>query len=195
LRLQERITEAEYDAGCQWRGIYKNWMRSIGAPSPFAAAIDYRTSDMVQDETNSDSEFDPEQAEAADRIFREGEKTLKRLGRRVFDAVNAIAVYEDADSLGSSEATIRDAKRGLSELAFFFGHARRSAKKVGKEVPTVVGGKKYVSRTSYPSALTSQPDIGKRKTVVTHLFTPRMRAYPDEPKFEWIYLNSCLDLL
>lgn len=103
LRLSGRITEAEYRAGCQWRGIYHRWLSSIGAP-------DHPPPDCSDEE-----------AEAIARTFKIGERVLKALGPRVFHAVSAVAVYEEPEELGDFEFTAIAAKKGLTALADVFG--------------------------------------------------------------------------
>ena len=120
LLLNRKITQAEYDAGCRWRDIYFNWLHSIGAPNPFPAAVDWNNSDFTQSPMNSNL-IDDERAESIAKAFRVGERALKNLGRRVFDSVNAIAVYEEPEELGDFNATVAAAKKGLSALAEIFG--------------------------------------------------------------------------
>jgi hypothetical protein len=119
LLLNKKISQAEYDAGCRWRDIYFNWLRSIGAPNPFPRAVDLNNSDF-QRPYNSNF-IDDERAEAITKAFRIGERTLKNLGRRVFDSVNAIAVYEEPEELGDFNSTALAAKKGLAALAEIFG--------------------------------------------------------------------------
>lgn len=102
MRLRGTITEAEYQAGCRWRSIYDTWLRSIGAPG------------------YEDQDLDDELCEAIAKAMRTGEAVLKKLGPRVFHAVNAIAVYEEAEELGDFELTSEAAKVGLAALAEVF---------------------------------------------------------------------------
>lgn len=118
LRLSNRITDAEYSAGCRWRAIYHSWLSSIGAPNPFPAAVDWGGA-RVQEPLQSN--VDDERAEMIAQAFRIGERALKKLGPRVFHAVNAVAVYEQTEDLGDFEFTARAAKKGLAELAEIFG--------------------------------------------------------------------------
>lgn len=119
MSLRGQITLAEYEAGCRWRSIYHNWLQSIGAPSPFPAAIDWGGShsegqaplSLVSDELEEEREM------AIAKAFKVGESTLKKLGVRVFHAVNAITVYEEPEELGDFEFTAMAAKRGLAALA------------------------------------------------------------------------------
>lgn len=164
LRLSGRLTEAEYDAGCQWRNIFRNWRLSIGAPAPFAAAIDYRNSDLVQDDSDSDSEFSDEQAEAIARAYRVGEGALMGISRRVFHAVNAIAVYDEPEGLGPMDSTVLAAKRGLSELAVMFGHANKAW-----------GGASFLNLI--PCSRQPLPLFEEKKQPPEHLFEPRQRGY------------------
>jgi hypothetical protein len=99
MRLRGTITEAEYEAGFRWRNVYITWLRSIGAPG------------------YEDQDLDDELCEAIAKAMRAGEAILKALGPRVFHAVNAIAVYEEAEGLGDFERTAASAKKGLSALA------------------------------------------------------------------------------
>lgn len=123
LRLSGRITEREFNAGDQWRNIYFGWLRSIGAPNPNPAAIDYgavRDFDSDSQEVMSDEDSD-ERDQAIAQAFRAGEQVLKKLGPRVFHAVGAIAVYEETEELGDFQFTARAAKIGLAALAEHFG--------------------------------------------------------------------------
>lgn len=115
LRARGQISEAEYQAGCRWRSIYHRWLMSIGAPNPFPAAIDFCGSSGRQDPL--DDGMTDEQAEEIAKVFRVGERALKKLGPRVFHAVNAIAVYEEPEELGNYECTAKAAKLGLGALA------------------------------------------------------------------------------
>lgn len=123
MRLRGLITEAEYEAGCRWRNIYHSWLCSIGAPNPFPAAIDldasFHEGQAPLSSTNDD--LDDERSEAIAKMFKVGESILKRLGTRVFHAVNAIAVYEEPEELGDFEFTAAAAKKGLAALAERFG--------------------------------------------------------------------------
>lgn len=117
--LQGAITEAEYNAGCRWRRIYYDWLMSIGAPSPFPAAIDLDSVTIAQAPLTDD--FDNQRAERAAKAFKTGEKILRAKGVRVFHAVNAIAVYEEPEELGDWEYTLAAARRGFSALAEWIG--------------------------------------------------------------------------
>jgi hypothetical protein len=119
LRLSGRITEREYNAGCQWRSIYFNWLHSIGAPNPNPAAIDYGAVSSEQGPMSAVD--DDERDEAIAKAFKGGEAVLKRLGPRAFHAVSAIAVYEEPEELGDFQFTARAAKIGLAALAEHFG--------------------------------------------------------------------------
>lgn len=120
LRLRNKITEAEYQAGCRWRTIYHNWLNSIGAPNPFPASVGIGTGGHTQELLDA-SGIDDEMAEVIARAFRAGEAVLKRQGVRVFHAVNAVAVYEEPEELGDFEFTAKAAKRGLAALSEIFG--------------------------------------------------------------------------
>lgn len=119
MSLRGQITLAEYEAGCRWRSIYHNWLQSIGAPNPFPAAIDWGGSHSEGQAPLSSvsDELDDERAEAIAKAFKSGESTLKKLGVRVFHAVNAVAVYEEPEELGDFEFTAKAAKKGLAALA------------------------------------------------------------------------------
>jgi hypothetical protein len=119
LRLRNKITEAEYAAGCRWRTIYHNWLNSIGAPNPFPASVGIGTGGHTQELLDS-SGIDDEAAEMIAKAFKTGERELKKLGPRVFHAVNAIVVYEEPDELGDFEFTAMAAKKGLAALAQVF---------------------------------------------------------------------------
>ncbi len=126
LRLKGRITEAEYQAGCRWRNIYHDWLRSIGAPSPSPAAVDYGAVSDRQELLGSargaiSAATEDERDEAIAKAFKIGEQVLKKLGPRVFHAVSAIAVYEEPEELGDFEFTAKAAKVGLAALAECFG--------------------------------------------------------------------------
>lgn len=121
MLIDRRITQSEYDAGCRWRNIYHGWLCSIGAPNPFPAAINLDDVGGVQDPLNA--HIDDDLAEAFAKSFRIGERALKAVGVRAFHAVNAIAVYEEPESLGDFEFTARAAKRGLAALVVAFGVA------------------------------------------------------------------------
>lgn len=120
LRLSNKISEAEYQAGCRWRTIYGNWLQSIGAPSPFPASVGIGTGGHTQ-ELLDGSGLDDEMCEMIAKAFKLGTKTLKDIGPRVFHAVNAIAVYEEPEELGDFEYTTKAAKKGLAALSLVFG--------------------------------------------------------------------------
>lgn len=98
LRLGGFLSEQEYEAGCRWRTIYENWLTAIEAPA----------------------DLSDEKAESYEKIFKIGQRALMKLGRRVFDSVNAIAVYEEPEELGDFEFTARTARTGLAALAEIF---------------------------------------------------------------------------
>lgn len=98
LRLGGFLSEKEYEAGCKWRTIYRNWLEAIEAPS----------------------DLSDEKAESYEQAFRVGQSALMKLGRRIFDAVNAVAVYEEPEELGEFYFTARSAKIGFTELASIF---------------------------------------------------------------------------
>lgn len=122
LRLKGDITEAEYQAGVRWRNLYHSWLCSIGAPNPFPAAVDWGGSFSEGQAllSQASDEWDDERCEAIAKSFKIHEAVLKRLGIRVFHAVNAIAVYEEPEELGDFEFTTYAAKKGLAALANIF---------------------------------------------------------------------------
>lgn len=123
MRLKGLISEAEYEAGCRWRNLYHSWLCSIGAPNPFPAAIDWggAFSEGQAPLSSMSDELDDERCEAIARAFKVGEQALKKLGPRVFHAVNAIVVYEEPEELGAFEFTAYAAKKGLAALSRTFG--------------------------------------------------------------------------
>ena len=109
LRLRNIISEAEYQAGCRWREIYHNWLRSIYAPDPFGGG----------EQLEPKEQWDDEMCEDIARAAKLGVSILKQQGTRVFHATNAIVVYEEPEELG--EDTAMAAKVGLAALARVFG--------------------------------------------------------------------------
>ncbi len=93
--LDNRVTEEEYNTGVRWRKIYDNWLLCIQAPA----------------------ELSDEAAEAFEGKYKAGCAILRRLGRRVFDSVNAVCVYEQPEELGDFEFTAAAARKGLNALA------------------------------------------------------------------------------
>lgn len=112
MLLDKRITEPEYNAGCQWRGIYADWLHSISCDP-----------DDVSDA----------KAEATAKSFKSGVRVLKALGDRVFHAVNAVAVYEETEDLGDFEFTAEAARRGLHALTALFAEDPRSYEIIYRE--------------------------------------------------------------
>ncbi len=102
LRIGVEISEASYQAAIKWRDIYLTYLRSIGSPSPYGL-------DVI--------EFSDEDCEKAKELFMRGQKILNDMGRRVFHAVNAIAVFEEPEDLGDPAFTLQAAKRGFDALA------------------------------------------------------------------------------
>ena len=125
MRLDGLISQAEYEAGVRWRKIYQDWLHSMGAPNPFCASpgdpdsISFMGDTPCQMPLSSDG-INDEKAENVAKLFRTGERALMRLGRRVFHAVNAVAVYEETEELGDFEFTAYAAKKGLTALAEIF---------------------------------------------------------------------------
>jgi hypothetical protein len=103
MRSRGQITEAEFQSGLRWRGVYSRWLKSIESP------------DEV---TDSD-------AEAAQKKYRQGLEILEAFDgsskykkrKRVVHAVNSVCVFEDPEELGDFEFTAAAAKVGLSDLA------------------------------------------------------------------------------
>jgi hypothetical protein len=103
MRVRGQITEAEYQAGVKWRGVYSRWLKSIESP---------------EDVTDSDA------AEAQKKYLRgieileafDGARKYKKR-KRVVHAVNSVCVFEDPEELGDFEFTAAAAKIGLADLA------------------------------------------------------------------------------
>ena len=128
MRIKGLITEAEYNIGCRWRTIYHNWLCSIGAPNPFPSAIwgnlaqePLSDNDTLAPGARSSSLLGDERDELFARSFKLWADVLKKLGPRVFHAVNAVAVYEEPEELGDFKYTAYAAKKGLAALAERFG--------------------------------------------------------------------------
>lgn len=98
LRLGGFLSEKEYEAGCKWRTIYRNWLEAIEAPS----------------------DLSDEKAESYEQAFRVGQSALMKAGRRVFDGVNAIVVYEEPEELGGLHENAKAARVGLNILVGIF---------------------------------------------------------------------------
>ena len=60
-------------------------------------------------------------------------------GKRVFHAVNSIAVYEEPESLGDQEFTIAAAKIGLTALASGVAQQRGHPHRVRRDNPPLAG--------------------------------------------------------
>ena len=114
LAATGKITTAEYEAGKRWQKVYIGYLRSIGAPSPFPSAVNYEYDEQI---ANLPPEMSDEDCEFFAKEHRRGVEALMAQGRRVFHAVNAIAVYEEPETLGDFEFTCRAAKVGLAALA------------------------------------------------------------------------------
>lgn len=115
LAVSGAITQREYDAGRRWQQIYSEYLRCIGAPSPFPGAIPLDPEDSLvcgPMELPSD-----EECERWTKLFKHGRRLLEGKGKRVFHAVNAIAVYEEPEEYGDREFKIGAAKIGLAVLA------------------------------------------------------------------------------
>ena len=103
LAAAGKITKAEYEAGFKWRTIYLGYLQSIGAPEPYGSPDGI----IIPDST----------CEELAKAHKRGCEILNSLGKRVFHAVNSVAVYEDSEELGNFEFTAAAAKRGLAALA------------------------------------------------------------------------------
>lgn len=125
MLLDKRITEAEYAAGCRWRKIYENWLLCLEASS----------------------DLSDEDAEDFERRYKTGAAVLQKLGRRVFDSVNAVCVYEQPEELGDFEFTAEAARRGLHALADWLDD-EQEAYKVIPAKPVVESGLLDVPRAS-----------------------------------------------
>ncbi len=98
MRVKNRITESEYQAGVKWRNSYTSYIHSIERPD-----------DLTDDECENASE-----------AYHRGIKILEAKGKRVLHAVNSIAVFEDPEELGDFEYTLKAAQIGLAALATSF---------------------------------------------------------------------------
>ena len=103
LAASGKISKTEYDAGVKWRTVYLGYLQSIGAPEP------YGSSDRI--------EMSDDDCEHYAKSHKRGCDILNARGKRVFHAVNAIAVYEEPETLGDYEFTSKAAKIGLAALA------------------------------------------------------------------------------
>lgn len=101
LAVDGTITQREYEAGRRWHNIYSQYLRCIGAPAPYGSA-----------ELPSD-----EECEVWTALFKRGRKLLEAKGKRVFHAVNAIAVYEEPEEYGDPKFRVAAAKIGFAVLA------------------------------------------------------------------------------
>lgn len=95
LRVENKISEAEYQAGVKWRATHQLYLHSIQAPD----------------------DLTDEQCELAVKAYERGRAILETEGSRVLHAVNAICVYEDPEELGDYQFTITAARIGLAQLA------------------------------------------------------------------------------
>ena len=111
------ISKAEFDAGVRWRGTYMAWLSTIGATFPHPGAVD-PSGGLVAREMAC--HLTDEQCEEIARKYKAGCKILQSLGRRVFHAVNAIAVFEEPEELGDFEYTVNAARVGLAALSRHF---------------------------------------------------------------------------
>lgn len=97
LRLGGFLSEKEYEAGVKWRSIYRNWLKAI--------------------ESN---ELEDEKCESYEQAFKNGRTALLNAGRKVFDRVNAVVVYEEPEELSGFYENARSARIGLRVLADIF---------------------------------------------------------------------------
>jgi hypothetical protein len=111
-RVRNKITEAEYLAGIKWRDVFLTYLQSIGAPYPFCQSVG---AGFVV--TGEPEELPDEVCERAAELYKRGLAILMESGRRVYHAVNALAVYEESEGLGDYEQTLNSARLGLSELS------------------------------------------------------------------------------
>lgn len=102
LAASGKISREEYQAGVTWRTVYLGYLQSIGAPQPYG-------SDNV--------DLDDDGCEQFARAHKRGCEILGALGKRVLHAVNAVAVFEEPESLGDFEFTGAAAQVGLAALA------------------------------------------------------------------------------
>lgn len=102
LAATGKISREEYQAGVKWRTVYLGYLQSIGAPQPYG-------SDQI--------DLGDEECEQFASAHKHGCKILNALGKRVFHAVNAVAVFEESEELGDFEFTAAAAQRGLAALA------------------------------------------------------------------------------
>lgn len=100
-----QISHEEYLAGHEWRVLYLHYLASIGAPAPYGGDVASFTDAECQD--------------YADKVAR-GHAAMDTVGRRAKHAVNAIAVYEEAEELGDFELTALAAQKGLAALVLVF---------------------------------------------------------------------------
>ena len=95
------ISQDEYNAGYRWGQIYLKYLICIGAPPH-----DSKSYELPSDDECSKSTSD----------FTKYSQILIDHGKRVFHAVNAVAVYDD-DEYGDPKFRIAAAKIGLKALA------------------------------------------------------------------------------
>jgi hypothetical protein len=103
MRVRGQITEAEYQAGVKWRGVYSRWLKSIESPD-----------DVTEDDAKA-SRKAYERGLSILEAFDPAKKYAKR--KRVVHAVNSVCVFEDPEELGDFEFTAAAAKIGLADLA------------------------------------------------------------------------------
>jgi hypothetical protein len=106
MRVRGQITEAEYQAGVKWRGVYSRWLTSIESPD-----------DVTDEDARSAKKAYLRGLEILE-AFDATKKYKKR--KRVVHAVNSVCVFEDPEELGDFEYTAAAAKIGLADLARSF---------------------------------------------------------------------------
>jgi hypothetical protein len=96
-----RLSQAEFEVAKVWRGVYLEYLASIGAPG-------YETPEAISDE---------ECEKLSKRVERAVNELKAKVGRRALHAVNSLVVYEEPEELGDFELTVEAAKVGLAHLA------------------------------------------------------------------------------
>lgn len=102
LAKSGKISREEYQAGVIWRTTYLGYLQSMGAPQPYGS---------------HQIDLDDDDCEKFAKAHKRGCKILNALGKRVFHAVNAVAVFEDSEELGDFEFIASAAQKGLAALA------------------------------------------------------------------------------
>ena len=115
LAFKGIITQDQYDAGRRWHETYLKYLACIGAPLKLTGGP---ALDPDEPRGVGDNALPPLHVCIlwTDR-YNKGKTILMACGKRVFHAVNSIAVYEEPESLGDQQFTIAAAKVGLTALA------------------------------------------------------------------------------